>query len=958
MPGRHFALLALLLVPAASAEAQVPVGQWDRHIVSLGNATFSGNPFELEVDATFTHTTSGTQLVLPGYYAGSETWELAFMPTKIGEWSWVTSSSDSDLDNQTGSVDCIASARRGLLSSAGKKWRYSDGGYVVPIGVFAQLMHGAGSTTEVEDFADFLRANNIHLVNFRLCEDDVCFDSVASKTMDLVLWDRLEERLEILAERGIGVDVMLYTDDGGQPTFGGQSATEAFLVRYAVARLAGFPVVLFNSGIDIWEYRGSAATWHDWYGNLVKSLDPYGRPVSSRGQSGQDTSFMSAGVRTYNSVGERNSKFSRMLAAFNAAAEATANNDNFGEDRTGINGHTPGDIRRTGWKALLAGGVGFHVRHNVANDCVSGPSNCDNPFTVAGIETQLDSEQWLRLVQQFTDQRLAGVFGSLFPEGSLVGNGWAIADPARTTIVYLYLGANDTWDSGSTNPLQVKLTGLLGDYDATWFDPRTGLETSVGILAAGSDYELTPPSTDDWVLLLRDENAASRTLTITPPSDGSVASSPPGIDCGTDCEEDYMFASEVDLSTTPDFGFEFDDWTGDPDCWDGRVWMVVDTTCGASFMACMVASIVDLPPQTVTGMQLFEACNELRAGAGGFVVGSTGDATFKAGNLIRLDNGFSVEGTLVAQIGDAIPPGDPPPAAPNQLTALAGDGQVSLDWLDNTEPDLAGYRVYRSTTSGGPYTDVSSLIAPSDYVDTTVTNDTTYYYRVIAEDVSAKASPFSNQATATPRSGLAGHWRLNEGSGPVASDETGASDGTVVGAGWVPGVPGSGETALDFDGSADHVLVANTSALDITGTEITLAAWIYPHTGGVAVGSRIISKRTDAGGSDVYALYTEGNRIRFRLDGQDMISDFVFTNNEWLHVAAVYNGVDKRIYVNGVLDAATPQAKTDAIDSSARAVHFGKREDEDRFFDGLIDELLIYDRALSAAEIAALAAGP
>ncbi len=413
-------------------------------------------------------------------------------------------------------------------------------------------------------------------------------------------------------------------------------------MRYAVARLAGFPAVNFNTGIDIWEYRG--ASWHDWYGNLVRSLDPYGHPVSSRAQAGSATSFMSAGVRLYNSVGDRNSTFSRMLAAFNAAGEASMNNDNFGEDRTGINAHTPADIRRTGWKALLAGGVGFHVRHNTTNDCANGvTSNCDNPFTVADIESQLDSEQWLELVQQFTDQKLAGVFGSLSPESSLVANGYAVADPARTTIVYLYLGTNDTWDSGTSAPLEVKLTGVVGDYDATWFDPRTGAETFEGVLAGGTDYSLTPPGADDWVLLLQDGDPSTRRLEITPPSGGSVRSTPPGIDCGWDCQEDFQYASDVALTPTPDYGSEFDGWSGDPDCWDGQIVMIVDTTCGALFGPCSNSSIVELPPQTVSGTETFAACNELRAGAGGFVVAASADVAFEAGNLVALQNGFAVE---------------------------------------------------------------------------------------------------------------------------------------------------------------------------------------------------------------------------------------------------------------------------------------------------------------------------
>ena len=71
---------------------------------------------------------------------------------------------------------------------------------------------------------------------------------------------------------------------------------------------------------------------------------------------------------------------------------------------------------------------------------------------------------------------------------------------------------------------------------------------------------------------------------------------------------------------------------------------------------------------------------------------------------------------------------------------------------------------------------------------------------------------------------------------------------------------------------------------------------------------------------------------------------------QWTHFAAVYDGVDIRIYKNGIL-IGTPAPKTDTIDSSSRSVFIGHREGEERFFDGLIDEVKIYDRALSATEI-------
>ncbi len=94
-----------------------------------------------------------------------------------------------------------------------------------------------------------------------------------------------------------------------------------------------------------------------------------------------------------------------------------------------------------------------------------------------------------------------------------------------------------------------------------------------------------------------------------------------------------------------------------------------------------------------------------------------------------------------------------PPAPPTGLVATAGDKQVSLDWNDNTEPDLAGYNIYRSTTTGGPYSKINGAsVAASDYIDTGLTGGVTYYYVVAAENTSAQESGNSNEANATPYS--------------------------------------------------------------------------------------------------------------------------------------------------------------------------------------------------------------
>ncbi len=97
-------------------------------------------------------------------------------------------------------------------------------------------------------------------------------------------------------------------------------------------------------------------------------------------------------------------------------------------------------------------------------------------------------------------------------------------------------------------------------------------------------------------------------------------------------------------------------------------------------------------------------------------------------------------------------PGDvTPPAAPTGLGETTSSGLVALNWNNNSEPDLAGYRVYRSVSNGGPYGLISGgLVGTSSYNDGTVVNGTTYYYVVTAEDITGNESGNSTQVIAMP----------------------------------------------------------------------------------------------------------------------------------------------------------------------------------------------------------------
>jgi hypothetical protein len=125
-------------------------------------------------------------------------------------------------------------------------------------------------------------------------------------------------------------------------------------------------------------------------------------------------------------------------------------------------------------------------------------------------------------------------------------------------------------------------------------------------------------------------------------------------------------------------------------------------------------------------------------------------ATSSTGRFLHIeqDPGFRTPVDWVPAVNETWPTGPPaPPPPPANLTATGGNTQVSLAW--NASPGAATYRVYRSTTSGGPYGSLATGLTATTHVDATVANGTTYFYVATAVNAGGE-SPDSNQASATP----------------------------------------------------------------------------------------------------------------------------------------------------------------------------------------------------------------
>ncbi|CAG0951391.1 MAG: hypothetical protein OIN86_08545 [Candidatus Methanoperedens sp.] len=199
---------------------------------------------------------------------------------------------------------------------------------------------------------------------------------------------------------------------------------------------------------------------------------------------------------------------------------------------------------------------------------------------------------------------------------------------------------------------------------------------------------------------------------------------------------------------------------------------------------------------------------------------------------------------------------------------------------------------------------------------------------------------------AEPDSGPIASWKFDENTGIIASDSSAnGNEGIIKGATRIPGKIGN---ALSFDGVNDYVDVGNGSSLNITGNQISLEAWIYPKSFSE---SYIISKFNGDNVTSGYNLLISDGSIYFRLGEKEFAPLHKMSNNTWYHIVAVYDGSNMKIYKNGVaLYGSTSYSGN--IDTNYYNVTIGQRAlDKTYRWNGYIDEVKIYNRALSASEI-------
>ena len=284
-------------------------------------------------------------------------------------------------------------------------------------------------------------------------------------------------------------------------------------------------------------------------------------------------------------------------------------------------------------------------------------------------------------------------------------------------------------------------------------------------------------------------------------------------------------------------------------------------------------------------------------------------------------------------------PGNQPPFTPANLTATISNAAVALTW--SAANGAVSYIVSRSTTSGGPYTDIATGVAATSYLDTGLANATTYYYVVAAINANGVSSN-SVEVSATPTE-MRAYYTFE---GNVLDTSGNGYNGTNNGTTFVTGKVGA--QAGQFNGRS-YVSIPRS----ITDN-FTVAMWVKTtDTAGAAgaqwwSGKGLVDGEVGGGGADWGTAIVNGKFVLGvgSSSGDTTVASSVNINDgTWHHVAATRNNTSgaMAVYVDGVLrGSGIGPTGSRTFPPNLR---IGSLQTGNNFLNGTLDDVRLYDRS-------------
>ncbi|HVK56083.1 MAG TPA: LamG-like jellyroll fold domain-containing protein [Burkholderiales bacterium] len=291
-------------------------------------------------------------------------------------------------------------------------------------------------------------------------------------------------------------------------------------------------------------------------------------------------------------------------------------------------------------------------------------------------------------------------------------------------------------------------------------------------------------------------------------------------------------------------------------------------------------------------------------------------------------------------------PGSTAPVANFTASATSGPAPLTVNFTSTSTGTISAYAwsFGSGATSAAQNPSYTFTSAGTYSVTLKVTN-------AAGSDTETKTSYITVGSTTSARQGLVAAYSFDEGGGSTVADRSGKGNkGTLSDASWANGRFGK---ALSFNGSSSRVNIEDSASLDLS-KGMTLEAWVYPTA--TMSGWRTIIMKELPGNASYYlyantdknqpssAVYVGGERTVFAGKSLPL--------NTWTHLAATYDGATQRFFMNGAQVASRQQTGSIAV-SEGRLRIGGNRIWNNEYFKGLIDEVRIYNRPLTATEIQA-----
>ena len=469
--------LLLLLLPAgvwAQACNNTPAYSPCELIFELNDADAARHPEPyktVEVKAEFRSPRHRTY-AMPGFWDGGRRMVVRFSPTEAGEWDYRVSGNITAADGKTGNFTAAASASPGYLRAANvHHWAYTEKSAA---GLDqAHLWMGATEMrfaflddATFRAIADARAAQKFnHLRGLLLgTGPDAAYQSADSP--NLAQFQRLDQRVRYLNEKGITADLILGSGDAQLATLFPSWVERRRFVRYIVARYAGMHVTW--QGVEYFEDYPEGRALLKEIGLLLKEMDPFHHP---RGSGAHVTSapLLDDGWMDYATYGTSDSNLCAIEHQLYAVPFV---NLDFGREDSGAGLQSPAGLdaaalRKRLWNATMDG---QYVTYNSTGSGVQYTNSPGAKQMTAWFDFMSDTRHWE--LEPYFD----------------VDGGRALALEDTEYVVYI------------ERPGPLELTVEKHGYDIYWFNPING-ETTKAKKFSGEHFTGEPPDrSHDWVL--------------------------------------------------------------------------------------------------------------------------------------------------------------------------------------------------------------------------------------------------------------------------------------------------------------------------------------------------------------------------------------------------------------------------------------------------------------------------